>query len=259
MAELGKLLTVIPARMGSSRFPGKPLKQILGMPMLGHCWHRARLAVGTENLFVATCDREIAEYIESIGGAAVMTSPSHERAAERTAEALVRIEEASGQIFTHVMMIQGDEPIVTPEVISLAVDYSGDEVDVVNVMSRIVSREAFEDHNNVKVVTDNYGRALYFSREPIPSPWRGFKVHYAHMQTGIMMFSRDSLLEFDRLEVSDLEVVESVDLNRFLAHGKTCQMVRMESPTIGVDTPEELRSAEIILQSDPVTRQYISL
>ena len=105
-----KIVTIIPARMGSSRFPGKPLALMCGMPMLGHCWHRAKLATGDDNLYVATCDVQIADYVSSIGGKVVMTSSEHDRASDRTAEALQIIESTSDEAqFTHIMMIQGDE------------------------------------------------------------------------------------------------------------------------------------------------------
>lgn len=254
-----KIITVIPARMGSSRFPGKPMKPMLGMPMIGHCWHRARLASGDEHLYVATCDVEIAQYVESIGGKAVMTSSKHDRASDRTAEAVELLERDLGITFTHVMMIQGDEPIVTPEVIRLARDASTDESDVVNIMSLITREESFRDYNNVKVVTRPDGRALYFSREPIPSPWKGFEAVTAYMQTGIMMFTRAALSSFQSFEETKLEQIESVDLNRFLENGFRCQMVAMNSESLGIDTPEELVIGESLLLSDPSTQDYLEL
>jgi len=252
-----KILTIIPARMGSTRFPGKPMKPMAGMPMIGHCWHRARIAMGESDLYVATCDDEIAEYIEGLGGKVIMTSSSHERASERTAEAMDIIEDSKQVSYTHIMMIQGDEPIVTPDVIALARDRADSNADVVNIMSRIFSEESFRDVNNPKVVTDKNHRALYFSREPIPSPWKGFSQVRAYMQTGIMMFTRRSLEVFQSLPESELERIESVDLNRFLENGMICQMVPMESETLGVDTPEELKIAEELLYQDSTTRRYL--
>ena len=107
-----KAIAIIPARMGSSRYPGKPMAKIHGVPMIGHCYHRTKLCNDLMDTYVATCDDEIHDYIISIGGKSIMTSDIHERATDRTAEAMLKIEEMIGENIDIVVMVQGDEPMV---------------------------------------------------------------------------------------------------------------------------------------------------
>ena len=164
------IISIIPARMNSSRFPGKPLEKIMGMPMIGHCYKRSIMCKDVSDTFVATCDAEIRDYIDSIGGKTIMTSSNHERATDRTAEAMIKIEKNLGKKVDIVVMIQGDEPMITPEMISLSLDpfRKNQNIKVVNLYSDIMTLEEFNDPNEVKVVIDNNDNALYFSREPIP-------------------------------------------------------------------------------------------
>lgn len=253
-----KAIGIIPARLAATRFPGKPLKEMLGMPMIGHCYHRTKLAPGLEQAFVATCDDSIAQYIGSIGGEAVMTSNKHTRATTRTAEALEIIEGNLGEKVEIVVMVQGDEPLMPPETIGETLKhFQDDTVNIVNVMSCIRTREAFEDQNNVKVVVDQNSDALYFSRSAIPSPWKGWEQLPCYMQTGIIAFRRDALISFNAMEETVLERIESVDMNRIIETGGKIRMVLTEALTIGVDTLDELRHAEKLLRDDPVTEKYL--
>jgi len=252
------VIGIIPARMGASRFPGKPMEKMHGMPMIGHCYHRTRLAPGIQQTYVATCDVEIADYISSIGGKAIMTSDQHTRATTRTAEALEIIEEQTGEQVEVVVMVQGDEPLIPPETISETLQSFNDPtVEISNVMCRFRTREAFEDKNNVKIVVDQNSDALYFSREPIPSPWKGWDHMPCYMQTGIIAFRRDTLLNFNAMEETLLEQVESVDMNRVLETGSNIRMIPTDVVTIGVDTQEELKAAEKLLVNDPVMKNYL--
>ena len=142
-----RVIAVIPARMASSRFPGKPMALIHGMPMIGHCYCRVRLCEALDDTYVATCDREIYDYIEAIGGKAIMTADTHERASDRAAEAMVEIEELTDEKVDILVMVQGDEPMDTPEMIneSLAPMMHDDKVQVVNLMGLIDSQREFED------------------------------------------------------------------------------------------------------------------
>jgi 3-deoxy-manno-octulosonate cytidylyltransferase (CMP-KDO synthetase) len=254
-----RAIGIIPARMAASRFPGKPLATMLGMPMIGHCYHRTRLAPGLVAAYVATCDQSIIDYVEGIGGQAVMTSTAHNRAATRTAEALEIIERETGERVDVVVMVQGDEPLITPETIGETLRHFSDpDVEIVNIMSRLRTLETFVDKNNVKVVVDGKSNALYFSREPIPSPWRGWEQLPRYMQTGIIAFRRDTLLRFNAMQETPLEQFESVDMNRILESGGKIRMVAINALTIGVDTPEELTEAEICLRSDPTLSLYLN-
>ncbi len=249
---------IVPARLAASRFPGKPLEKMLGMPMIGHCYHRTRLAPGISSAYVATCDDAIAEYVRSIGGNAIMTSDKHTRATTRTAEALEIIERETGNKVDIVVMVQGDEPLISPETIGETLDgFEDASVTIVNVMSKLRTLEAFKDVNNVKVVVDQNFNALYFSREPIPSPWKGWEHLPRYMQTGIIAFRRDTLISFNAMEETSLEQIESVDMNRVIETGGKIHMVLTEAQTIGVDTREELLDAEELLRSDAVVKKYL--
>lgn len=254
-----KAIGIIPARLGATRYPNKPMALIHGMPMVGHCYNRTCLASGLAAAYVATCDEEIVEYVRSIGGSAVMTATSHTRATTRTAEAMEHIETATGEQADVVVMVQGDEPLILPETIAETLNHFTDpSVDIVNIMSRIRTYDQFIDKNNVKVVVNQNNDALYFSREPIPSPWRGVDDVPMYMQTGIIAFRRNVLLRFNRMAETRLEQIESVDMNRVLETGGRIRMVLTETITIGVDTPQELRDAEELMKSDPTLSQYLT-
>jgi 3-deoxy-manno-octulosonate cytidylyltransferase (CMP-KDO synthetase) len=249
---------IVPARLAASRYPNKPLAPIHGMPMVGHCYHRTRLAPGINSAYVATCDEEIAAYVRSIGGSAVSTAITHTRATTRTAEAMQRIEDTTGDRIDVVVMVQGDEPLILPDTIGQTLDHFGDpSVEIVNIMSRLRSYEQFADRNNVKVVINNSSDALYFSREPIPSPWRGLDDVPMYMQTGIIAFRRETLLRFIGMAETRLEQIESVDMNRVLETGGRIRMVLTEAITIGVDTPQELHDAEELMKDDPIMARYL--
>lgn len=252
-----KTLLVIPVRMGSSRFYGKPMKNICGIPMVGHCYYRAKLAQGIDDVYVATCDDEIFNYVKSISGNVVMTSDQHERATDRTAEAVEHIEKERGCQYDIIIMLQGDEPMVAPPSLSEMVSgFDQPDVDIVNIISEFQSYEAFADVNNVKVVFDKNMSALYFSRETIPSPWKSRDNLPKYMQVGIIAFRREALNWFQDQEETALERIESVDMNRVLENGRKIQLVINPNATLGVDTPEELEIVEDWLAKDPVTAQY---
>jgi 3-deoxy-manno-octulosonate cytidylyltransferase (CMP-KDO synthetase) len=249
---------IVPARMGASRYPNKPLELIHGMPMVGHCYHRTRLAPGLSAAFVATCDEPIAAYVRGIGGQAVMTSSAHLRATTRTAEALEKIEATTGKQVDVVVMVQGDEPLILPETIGETLHHFEDPtVEIVNIMSRFRTYEQIVDKNNVKVVVNKNNDAMYFSREPIPSPWRGVDGLPIYMQTGIIAFRRNALLRFNSQAETQLEQIESIDMNRVLEHGGKIRMVLTEAIIIGVDTPQELMDAAELMASDAIMTSYL--
>ena len=165
------ILALIPARMGSSRFPGKPMANLLEVPMIEHVYKRVCLNDQLALTAVATCDNEIADHIESIGGSAVMTSSQHERASDRCAEALDILEKKNDITYDIIVMVQGDEPLVHPIMISEALLPMLDDpsILVTNLLGKIRDLAEFEDRNCIKVVCDLKGDALYFSREPIPT------------------------------------------------------------------------------------------
>lgn len=243
-----KLIALIPARMASSRFPGKPMEKILGEPMIGHVYRNVRKNKLITDLAVATCDSIIYNYIKKINGCAVMTSNKHERASDRCAEALLKIEKAENKKFDFVVMIQGDEPMIHPDMITEAVQPMLDDPDVLvtNLLGQIESNEEFEDRNCIKVVTDLNGNALYFSREPIPSRSKTDVIPMGK-QICVIPFRRDFLLEYNQLEQTPLEIAESIDMIRILEHGNSVKMVPTFYKTHSVDTPEDLLFVEKLM------------
>jgi 3-deoxy-manno-octulosonate cytidylyltransferase (CMP-KDO synthetase) len=209
-------------------------------------------------LYVATCDSEIANYIESIGGEAVMTADTHERCGDRVAEALRKIESAEEGQPDIVVLIQGDEPLVRPEMIREALIPLRDDptIQIANLMGDIESVEAWQDPNEVKVVVDPNGFALYFSREPIPSKKKWSGSIPMKKQICIIPHRRDFLFTFTQLAPTPLEKIESVDMMRVLEHGYRVKMVQTEYRVQSVDTPADLANAEKAMATDPLLPLY---
>jgi len=242
------ILALIPARMGSSRFPGKPMAQISGKPMIGYVYERVARSPFVTMTAVATCDQVIFNYIESIGGVAVMTGDQHERASDRCAEALLKLEKINKTKFDIVVMVQGDEPMTHPDMIAEALQpmLDDDEVKVVNLLGCIKDHVEFEDRNCIKVVCDLKLNALYFSREPIPTRCKVADIPMGK-QVCIIPFRRDFLIEYTELAPTPLEVAESVDMMRILEHGLKVRMAKTMHNTQAVDTPDDLRRVEELM------------
>ena len=253
---MNRSVCVIPARMGSSRFPGKPLEKMLGLPMILHIHDRCRLYDGFERVVVATCDQVIHDAVSAHGGEAVMTADTHERCTDRTEEAIANLGlDLADDDF--VLMVQGDEVLVSPDMLREMCDiYRRDRPQAVNLVSRMYRVEDHEDPNTVKVVSAPDGCALYFSRAPIPSRARVGDVPM-FQQTGIIGFSAAFLRRFAILEPTPLEIIESVDMMRVIEHGLAIQLVQSDTETIGVDTPADLERGEQILKDDPYTKMYL--
>jgi 3-deoxy-manno-octulosonate cytidylyltransferase (CMP-KDO synthetase) len=208
-----------------------------------------------DDVFVATCDDEIYRSVEAFGGKAIMTSPSHERASDRVAEA------AADMDSDVIVMVQGDEPMTVPEMIDESIaPFTGGYADVacVNLTARIKNREEFQDPNSIKVVMDRGGYALYMSREPIPtSHLQDFDRIPAFKQVCIIPFTAAALQEFMRLEPTPLEVAESIDMLRFIEHGRRVKMIETSYSTHAVDNPADLELVQEFLSKDPLTQKYL--
>lgn len=253
-----KILGVVPARMAASRFPDKPMKMIQGMPMVEHCYLRSAMCPLLDDIVVATCDTSILEHIIENGGKAVMTSDKHERATERTAEALTVLEKQYPDMhYDIIVMIQGDEPLIDPEMITQVINpLLNGKANVSNLMVTLIAEEEVNNPNNVKVVTGINGNALYMSREPIPSKEK-FKgqINYFR-QLGLIGFTRKALLGFIALETTELEKIESVDMNRFLENGISIHMVETKFEVDAVDTPDDLIRVEEKMKNDKLYQKY---
>jgi 3-deoxy-manno-octulosonate cytidylyltransferase (CMP-KDO synthetase) len=248
-----KIVAVIPARMGSSRFPGKPLAPILGRSMIEHVYRRTMLCADLDAVYVATCDTEIRDVVEGFGGDVIMTSSTHQRASDRVAEAATHLEADV------VVMVQGDEAMVTPEMITTATRplLADTTIACVNLAKRVTTEAEFHDPNCIKVVMDRQGFALYFSRQPIPTTHvLGFAPLTISKQVCIIPFQREALITFAHLESTPLEQAESVDMLRFLEHGYRVKLVETQTDTHAVDTPSDLTLVEQLMQQDALLLRY---
>ena len=244
--------------MGSSRFPGKPMEKIAGKPMIRHVLENVLKNKLLTKVSVATCDKEIFHHVINFGGKVVMTSKRHKRASDRCAEALVKIEKKIKKKFDIVLMIQGDEPLYPPTALNKIIGKLQDEsTEVVGLMSPSRSEPEINSEDNVKVVTSINDLALYFSRKPIPSYYRTTSSLHACIQNGIFGFKRHRLDWFLRTPQTPLELLESIDMLRFIEHGLPIHMVNSLSHMIGVDTRTDLALAEALLREDVTTFKYL--
>jgi 3-deoxy-manno-octulosonate cytidylyltransferase (CMP-KDO synthetase) len=241
---------IIPARMGASRFPGKVLAPIAGLTMLEHVYRRARLCELLDEVIVATCDPAIQTEAQRISAPVVMTSACPEGAAQRVAEAAARIEADL------IVMIQADEPLLNPAMVGELLAPFGAEpgLPCANLMLSIGAQDAL-DPDQVKVVTDTKGDALYMSREPVPTPKRG-QARSWWRQIGIVAFHRAFLLQLMALPATPLEKAESVDMLRAIEYGFKVRMVATGHLTHPVDAPEDLLKVEALLKEDRLVKRY---
>ncbi|MFZ1851208.1 MAG: 3-deoxy-manno-octulosonate cytidylyltransferase [Nitrosomonas sp.] len=248
-----KTIAVIPARMGSSRFPGKPIAKILGRPMIEHIYKRVAMSKSLDATYIATCDEEIRQVAEGFGARVLMTADTHERASDRVAEAVEKLDADL------IVMVQGDEPMTHPDMIDTAVApfKSDPTLGCVNLVRKIDNEADYMDFNTIKVVMNQRNEALYMSRRPIPSLAKsGFAGTAAHKQVCIIPFRRETLFQYTRLAPTPLEQLESVDMMRLLEHGLTVKMVPTEFNTQAVDTPADLARVEQLMKNDPLLSRY---
>ena len=230
------ILGVIPARFASTRFPGKALALISGRPMIQHVWERARQSRLLSRVVVATDDERIAAAARAFGAEAVMTSPEHTSGTDRAAEAAA----ATGAGV--IVNIQGDEPLIDPAAIDLAISTLLDDpgCQMATLKRRIERPEDIQNPNVVKVVTSLDGRALYFSRAPIPANRGGGAAWFKHI--GLYVYRRSLLLSYGGLRRGPLEEAEKLEQLRALENGIGIRVAETSYDTIGVDTPEDLEA-----------------
>lgn len=249
---------IIPARMASTRFPGKPLAPLLGLPLILHISRRCKLDEKIDRVIIATCDDDIRTVAEADGVEVIMTADTHPGCVDRTEEAIQKLTPALDDDRL-VLMVQGDEVMVTPDMTAAIIDdYTRTGAPVINLASPLNDPADQDDPNCVKVVAGLDGRALFFSRSPIPSRSRAEDVK-AYQQTGIIGFSREFLGKFGELPQTPLEIVERIDMLRVLESGYNVQIVHAKTETIGIDTPQDRDRAEMQLRQDPVTARYMKI
>ncbi len=249
-----QILGVVPARMGSSRFPGKPLHKLLGRPMLEHVFDRASLYDKWTSLLLTTCDDEIATLGHEKGWPVVMTSKSHSRALDRVAEAAALSGLSLGDDDI-VVNVQGDEPMLHPDMIEATVRTLLDDpsADCTLLAMEIIEESVYRNPDALKVVHDLEGFVLYTSRSPIPycasfSPELGARRIY-----GIFAFRWGFLQKFTQLKESPLEIVESCDSNRIFDHGYRQKVTPFpHRVSFSVDSPQDAELVENHMRADPL-------
>jgi 3-deoxy-manno-octulosonate cytidylyltransferase (CMP-KDO synthetase) len=241
-----RTVAIIPARYGSSRFPGKPLALILGNPLIQWTYEQALQVRGLDGVWVATDDGRIKECVEAFGGQVVMTRADHPSGSDRLAEAAALLNLAPEDI---VINIQGDQPVFPPDLISqLAKVLSRDpEVVMVTPVRRMSDATLASNPNVVKAIFDRAGRALYFSRSPLPF-WRDGGQGYFYQHIGIYAYRVQFLIEFVHLPAGRWEEAEKLEQLRALEHGFAIHIVETEGDTREVDSPEDLRKVEALLR-----------
>ena len=246
------VLGVIPARLGSSRLPRKPLQPLAGRPLIEWVWRRATSYRELDELVVATDSAEIQEAVENFGGRAVLTRVDHSSGTDRVAE-VARRDEFSG--YTWIVNLQGDEPFTPAEAVSDALKLVRSDWEIATLAVPIEEVAEWRDPSAVKVVVDDRGSALYFSRAPIPHAREGGGQEdrvpdVALRHVGFYAFTRDALERAASLPVNRLEELEGLEQLRWLAAGMRIGVVEAGKFGSGVDTPEDLARAEEILEME---------
>ena len=254
-----KVIGLVPARMASSRFPGKPLYPILGKPMIEHVYRRAQLYKKWDALALTTCDQEIQAFGQSQSFGVIMTSDKHTRCLDRVAEAVPKlVKDILGEDI--VVCVQGDEPMLYPDMIDAAVKplLEDGEVNGTVLAMDIVDEKVFRHKDTVKIVHNMKGDVLYTSRAPIPwcekfTPELGAKRIY-----GIFAFRWQFLKKFTSLAESPLERVESCDSNRIFDYGMSQRIAPYRFvPSFSVDNPGDIHIVETAMKQDPILKEYL--
>lgn len=247
-----RIVCIIPARLGSYRFPTKPFVDICGKSMLEHVYKRAKLCNSINEVYVATPNDEIRLHVEKFGGKVIMTSDDVRRASDRVAQAALKIEKSD-----IVINLQGDEPLVTPEMIDSALEpiINDPSISCVSLAKKVHFEEASDIHE-VKVVFDKDMNALYFSREAIPSKFMGDKKIDYFIGVCIFPFTYDSLMNFTKLESTPLEIIESIDMMRLIENGKKVKIVITDNETYSVDIPSDVDKVIKAMKKDKINKLY---
>lgn len=254
-----KIICIIPARMASSRFPGKPLAKIHGIPMIGHCYKRTNMSELLTECYVATPDNEIFDYIESIGGKAVMTSHNHEMCNDRVAEAVNIIESEKKASFDIVVNVQGDLPMIFPEMVDELIKpiINDENVRTTTMVDEVKTLDDFLDPNRVKVVLDLNSNAMLVTREPVPSRHKYKDDYTKYKHVAIRAYDRSLFSIIEKLPMSPMEKIEGIDDLRLIENGIKIRVVFTEQITETVDTKDDLRKVIDMMKTDELMKKYI--
>ncbi len=249
-----KTVVIIPARLGSSRLPGKVILDICGKPMVQHVYEAAKKAKNIEDVYIATDSKEVEEKCKAFTSNIIMTSKEHESGTDRLAEAIKSIQ------CNHVINVQGDEPLIDPEIISkLASVLKNKDSEMVSAMHKIVTTEELKSPNAVKVTVNNNSDALYFSRSIIPHHRDNWDALLNHHETipeplkffkhiGIYGYTKEFLQKYAQMDQTYLEKLEKLEQLRVLENGFGIKMVETEYEPIGVDTFEDLERVRELMK-----------
>ncbi|PRX35720.1 3-deoxy-manno-octulosonate cytidylyltransferase (CMP-KDO synthetase) [Orenia metallireducens] len=230
-----RVTAIIPARYASTRLPGKPLKDICGKPMIQRVYEQVKLSSTLDRVIVATDDKRIYDAVKAFDGEVAMTSAEHKTGTDRLAEV------AKGLSSEIIVNVQGDEPLISPEMIDQAVRplLEDHTIKMGTLKQRIDSKEELESPHVVKVVTDRDDFALYFSRSLIPYPRTDVDIRY-YKHIGLYVYRKEFLLNYAKMETTTLELKESLEQLRALENGYKIKVVETEHQAIGVDTEKDL-------------------
>lgn len=240
-----EVIGIIPARYGSTRFPGKPMVMIGEKTMIQRVYEQAKKVLGT--VLVATDDNRIEKHVLNFGGEVVMTSEKHQSGTDRCSEAIEKYIFQKSKQFDVIINIQGDEPFIKPELlIELIKCFQDKGTDIATIIKKVNNEDEVFTENTAKVLLNINNKAIYFSRSPIPyvrqvekKEWH--KVHDFYKHIGVYAYRYDVLKKITKLEMSSLEKAEKLEQNRWIENGYTISTIITEHESIAIDTPEDLK------------------
>ena len=239
-----KIIGVIPARYKSSRFPGKPLVDICGKPMIYWVYQQAMKVEEFHEVYIATDDKQIFDTCQTYHMNVIMTSDKHQTGSDRVAEVATKVD---GDLFVNV---QGDEPVIEPEMIRqvISIFQEDNSVYFCSLKKEITDPEEIKAYSTVKVVTDDRGDAMYFSRSVIPSNIKDGQLARVFRHVGIYAYKKEFLLEFTNMEQTEIELGEGIEPLRAMQKGYKIRLKETEYSSIGVDLPEHIALVENVMK-----------
>ena len=247
------VVAIIPARMDSVRFPGKILKNILGIPMVEHVRRRAKLCNEIDEVYVATCDSEIVEAVTQYGGKIIMTSATHSNGSERVAEAIKNLE------CTHVIILQGDEPLIYPEHLSKIINVIKKNLSIKawNATGPIISEMDLNNNAIVKCVISKDNRIYFCSRKsPCISDYSD-QIKIIRKILGVIIFRKEFLLKFIDLPKGDLEEIEFIEQSRIIENNYSLYSIPLGESLVSINYEHELELVENILKEDHIQKSIL--